>query len=94
MSRRKIERALLRKGLTTEVLEYNRQPTPHGMMAGWEIQLDEQSINLAQDYGCDPEDLEPDCENTAEALEWIAGLPDCFDGASAASPSHPGDANG
>lgn len=83
MSRRKIERALLRKGLSAEIIEYNRQPTPHGMMAGWEIQLDDQSVDLALEYGCEPEDLEPDCENVSEALDWIARLPDCFDGASA-----------
>lgn len=90
MSKKKILRAIAKKGLSFEVCEYDRQATPHGMMPGWTIQLDDQSIDLALDYGADYEDLEPDCESAAEVLDWIASLPDCFDGASSAAPTATG----
>lgn len=80
MSKRKIESALRRKGLSCSTLEYNLSACPGGMIGGWEIALDEMSENLVVTVDPDFDDLTPDCANADEVLEWIDTLPDVMGG--------------
>lgn len=77
MSKRKIEAALKSKGLTCEVIEYGHHATPGEMVGGWDIELDEESTVavLMADVHLDFDDLQPDCRNTDDVLEWIGSLP-------------------
>lgn len=77
MSKRKIEAALRRKGLSCSVLEYGQHICPGEIVSAWTIELDGQSEELI--FAADPnfDDYEPDCFNTEEALEWVQTLPDC-----------------
>lgn len=77
MSKKKIEAALRRKGLSCSTLEYNQQVTPGEVVSGWDIELDDRSEELVA--AADPafDDWEPDCLNSSDALEWVASLPDC-----------------
>lgn len=77
MSKKKIEAALRRKGLSCAILEYNYQVTPGEVVGGWEIELDERSEELVAVTDPGFNDWEPDCFNTSEALEWVASLPNC-----------------
>jgi hypothetical protein len=77
MSKKKIEAALRRKGLSCSTLEYNHHITPGEAVGGWDIELDERSEDLVADADPDFDDWEPDCFNAVEALEWVASLPDC-----------------
>ncbi|QCL83366.1 hypothetical protein CFBP5875_01490 [Agrobacterium pusense] len=76
MSKRKIESALRRKGLSCSMLEYNFSACSGGMVGGWEIALDERSEDLIITADPDFDDLTPDCANAAEVLEWVDTLPD------------------
>lgn len=78
MSRKKIEAALRRKGLSCAVLEYNHQVTPGEVVGGWEIELDERSEELVATADASFDDWEPDCFNATAALDWVASLPDCL----------------
>lgn len=76
MSKRKIEAALCHKGLSCSTLEYDFSACPGGMTGGWQIALDERSENLIVTVDPDFDDLDPDCANAVEVLEWIDSLPD------------------
>lgn len=78
MSKKKIEAALRRKGLSCSILEYNLQATPGEMVGGWEVQLDERSEGLVDDVDPDFELIHlPEFYNATEVLEWVETLPDC-----------------
>jgi len=73
MTKRDIETALRRKGIRTTTLEYDRQPTPGGMVSGWTVILDEDHSEalMAHGYGDQPDD-----ETYEGVMEWARGLPD------------------
>ncbi len=90
MSRRVIERALRTKGLRWTELTYDREATPHGMMAGWTVKLTD---DVEEELAADGFDTEPDAENSREVLDWIETLPDlrAFPAAPAPDPAIPAD---
>jgi len=73
MSAAKIKAALASKGIPFEIVQYDRQVTPHGMMPGWTIQLTEDADEELTALGYD---ANPDCETAAEVMEWLSDLPD------------------
>ena len=77
MSKKAIEAALRRKGLSCSTLGYTHQVTPGEVVGGWEIELDDHSEELVA--AADPlfDEWEPDCFNSSEVLEWVASLPNC-----------------
>ena len=77
MGKKKIEKALAKKGLSTSHLEFVRgDVTPGGYANGWEIELDEKSEDALFDakFGGT---YEPDCRNVDEVMDWIESLPNC-----------------
>jgi hypothetical protein len=50
-------------------------PTPGEFAGGWHIEVSEASLEALSDLGCT--ECEPDCNNTAAALAWVASLPSC-----------------
>ena len=77
MSKAKIEKALMAKGLNAEV-EFERGAcTPSGYAEGWDIIFDEESEDKLFDAGV--EDCDTDFTNSLQALAWIEKLPDCTD---------------
>lgn len=77
MSKRKIEAALRRKGLSCSTLQYDHQVSPGEMVGGWTVELTEQSEVAIEAADPNFSDWEPDCFNSEEVLEWVASLPDC-----------------
>lgn len=77
MSKKKIEKALAKKGLEACELYFDRSiPVPECHTFGWEISLTEESEDKLFDNGYEGS-CNPDCRNTTEVLEWIETLPNC-----------------
>lgn len=68
MSKRDIERALRKKGITAEHIEYVWTPTPGEMVPCWEIHLSDED---ADKFGEDSMNI---FDNTEQALEWVDAL--------------------
>ena len=68
MSKRDIERALRKKGVIAEHIEWVWTPTPEEMVPCWEIHLSDAD---ADKFG---EDHMHFFDNTAQALEWVDEL--------------------
>ena len=76
MGKRAILAALKRKGIEAKTCEYGQHVTPGEIVGAWTIELTDESEDLLIAAGVDEWDLEPDCFNAAQVLEWVDGPPD------------------
>ena len=68
MAKRDIERALRKKGITADRIEWVWTVAPEEHIPTWEIELSDED---ADQFG---EDYITFFDNTAHALEWVEGL--------------------
>lgn len=74
MSKKQIQKELLKKGIIANVDYIRNEPTPTGYAKGWDIIFSDESYDKLMDINFDGV-YDSDCINTTEALEYIKTLP-------------------